>query len=381
LISSSFDLVVVGCGFFGATIAERAAVTLGKRVLIIERRPHIAGNCYSYLDEASGIEVHRYGTHIFHTSSESIWRYINRFTEFNSYRHKVLTTFKDRVYQLPINLNTINQYYHLNLKPQEVDAFLRKEIEKEDLGVPGNLEEMAISLIGRPLYEAFIRGYTIKQWETDPLLLPASIIKRLPVRSNYNGDYFDDTYQGIPKDGYTSVFERMLDHPNIEVMLETDYFEIRDQISRTLPLVYSGPIDRYFGYRHGKLGWRTLDFETEVHDVKDYQGTSVMNYADGSVKFTRIHEFKHLHPERTAIPKTIITKEFSRFADKPGDEPYYPIATEENRIRFKRYERDCKGEKGVIFGGRLGMYQYLDMHQVIGSALASFEKLVKPALL
>jgi UDP-galactopyranose mutase len=245
-------------------------------------------------------------------------------------------------------------------------------------GEARNLEEKAISLIGRPLYEAFIRGYTAKQWQTDPRDLPAEIISRLPVRYTYDNRYFNDTYEGLPVDGYTAWLERMADHPSIEVRLDTDFFDHKDDLVGRLPVIYTGPVDRYFDYVEGELGWRTLDFEQEVVPTGDYQGTSVMNYADTDVPFTRIHEFRHFHPERD-YPReaTVIMREYSRFADR-GDEPYYPINTSEDRKRLLAYRDLAKGEDGVVFGGRLGSYKYLDMHMAIGSALSRWDNVIKP---
>ena len=368
---------VVGCGMFGSVIAERIANDLGGRVGIIDIRSHVGGNCYSELDDETGIEVHRYGSHIFHTSNAGVWEYINRFTSFNSYRHQVLTMHQGKVYRMPINLETINSFYDVRLTPQEVAAFLEGEIGKEGITEPSNLEEQAISLVGRPLYEAFIEGYTAKQWQAPMTELPASIIKRLPVRSSYESGYFSDPWQGIPKDGYTRVFERMLASDKIDLMLGVDFFDVRDRLPKDCLLIYSGPIDRYFDYRHGRLGWRTVRFETEVHAINDYQGTAVMNYAERSVPFTRIHEFKHYHPERNySRDKTVIFKEYPLPADS-DEMPYYPIRMTEDMEKYKLYRTDADRLPNTIFGGRLGSYQYFDMHQVIAQALKTYESKIK----
>jgi UDP-galactopyranose mutase len=378
---ASPDLVVVGSGFFGLTVAERVATQLDKRVLVIDRRSHIGGNAYSEPEPETGIEVHVYGAHLFHTSNERVWQYVNQFTEFTNYQHRVFSIYQDKTYSLPINLATICQYFGKSFSPEEARALVAEQSGEIDTAEAANLEEKAISLIGRPLYEAFIRGYTKKQWQTDPTELPAAVIARLPVRYTFDNRYFNDTYEGLPKDGYTAWLTRMADHPNIEVRLDTDYFDVRDQLPSDVPTVFTGPIDRYFGYEAGELGWRTLDFETEVLPVGDFQGTSVMNYADEDVPFTRIHEFRHFHPERDyPTDKTVVVREYSRFA-QTGDEPYYPINTPEDRAKLERYrELAAKeaAEKRVLFGGRLGTYKYLDMHMAIGSALTMFDNRIRP---
>jgi len=266
------------------------------------------------------------------------------------------------------------------LSPNEAKALVEAQIREESIVDPANLEDKAVSLIGRPLYEAFIRGYTAKQWQTDPKELPPEIITRLPVRYTFNTRYFNDTWEGLPADGYTHWLTKMATHPRIDVHLDTDFFDIRDSLPSGKPIVYTGPIDEYFGFREGHLTWRTLDFETEVLDTPDFQGTSVMNYADESVPFTRIHEFQHLHPERkNTSGRTVIMREFSRFAQR-SDEPYYPINTAEDRQRLKAYRDAADREIRVVFGGRLGTYQYLDMHMAIASALTTFDNEVRPLL-
>jgi UDP-galactopyranose mutase len=375
----SIDIVVVGSGFFGLTVAERCARDLGLRVLILERRPHIGGNAYSEKEPETGIEIHRYGAHLFHTSNARVWEYASRFTDFTSYQHRVFTVYKGRVYPLPINLATMCEYFGTVMSPDEARALIAEQAAEVPPGTAANLEQKAISLVGRPLYEAFFRGYTYKQWQTDPADLPAEIISRLPVRYTFNNRYFSDTFEGLPVDGYTAWLERMLDHPRIEVRVGTEFAGLRGDLLGNVPVVYTGPLDEYFGYAAGDLGWRTLDFELEVLKTGDFQGTPVMNYADSDVPYTRIHEFRHFHPERDWYPKdkTVIMREFSRFADR-GDEPYYPINTPKDRERLLAYRDMAAREPGVIFGGRLGTYKYLDMHMAIGSALSVYDNRVRP---
>ncbi|QCQ15394.1 UDP-galactopyranose mutase [Microbacterium sp. RG1] len=370
------DLLIVGSGFFGLTIAERAAAA-GRSVTVLERRPHIGGNAYSEHESTTGIEVHRYGAHLFHTSNATVWEYVNRFTAFTDYTHRVYTTHNGTVFPLPINLGTINQFFQSAYTPDQARALIHELAGEYDPKRAQNLEERAIGLVGRPLYEAFIRDYTAKQWQTDPRDLPAEVISRLPVRYTYDNRYFNDTWEGLPVDGYTAWLERMADHPRIEVKLSTDFFDESQPLNKNalvgrVPIVYTGPIDRYFDYVQGPLSWRTLDFEQEVLDIGDFQGTSVMNYADADTPYTRIHEFKHFHPERAdRYPKdrTVIVREYSRFAARE-DEPYYPVNTAEDRQRLLAYRELAKGQRDVHFGGRLGTYQYLDMHMAIGSALS-----------
>jgi UDP-galactopyranose mutase len=376
LDNSAVDLVVVGSGLFGLTVAERMAAEHGRRVLIIERRPHIGGNAYSEVEPVTGIEVHRYGAHLFHTSSERVWKYVSRFTAFTGYVHRVYTTHAGEVYSMPISLGTINQFFRSAYGPDAARALIGKQAAELGGRAPKNLDEQGIRLVGRPLYEAFIRNYTFKQWQTDPADLPASIISRLPVRYTYDNRYFNDTYEGLPVDGYAAWLERMADHPKIEVQLGVDFFDESQPVNKAnvvgnVPVVYTGPLDRYFDYAEGDLSWRTIDLEEEVLEVGDFQGCPVMNFADADVPYTRIHEFRHFHPERDWYPidKTVIMREFSRFAGR-GDEPYYPINSRKDRARLLAYRYLAAQEKGVLFGGRLGTYQYLDMHMAIGSALS-----------
>jgi len=377
------DLVVVGSGFFGLTVAQQCAQNLGLNVVVIDRRAHLGGNAYSEEDVETGIEVHRYGAHLFHTSNERVWAYVNGFTAFTSYQHRVYTNFRGQVFPMPINLGTINQFFGAAYSPDEARALIAEQSGEFSTDQAGNLEEKAISLVGRPLYEAFIKGYTAKQWQTDPKLLAAEIISRLPVRYTYDNRYFSDTHEGLPVHGYTAWLEKMADHNRIEVRLDTDFFDTSQEVNKAnvvgnIPVVYTGPVDRYFDYAQGRLGWRTLDFEREVMATGDFQGTSVMNYADPDVPYTRIHEFRHFHPERDYPgDKTVIMREFSRFA-QGEDEPYYPVNTPQDREQLMRYRDLGRVESGVLFGGRLGTYRYLDMHMAIGAALSMVDNLLTP---
>jgi UDP-galactopyranose mutase len=375
---SNVDLLIVGAGFYGATIAERVANELQKNVLLIDRRTHIGGNAYSEFDGETGIEVHRYGAHLFHTPNEMVWTYLSRFTGFTDYKHRVYSTYRDQVYSMPINLGTISQFFNRRLSPDQARALIADQAAEMAGRNPANLEEKAISLIGRPLYEAFIRGYTAKQWQTDPRDLPEHIITRLPVRYTFDNRYFNDKYEGLPIDGYTAIFERMLKHPKINIALGVDFFSLKSALPPGLPIVYTGPIDRYFDYSEGELGWRTIDFEKETLNTGDFQGMAVMNYADETIPYTRILEFRHFNPERSyQTEKTIIVREYSRSAQRK-DEPYYPIDTRQDKDVFLRYRARAEAEMNVHFGGRLGTYRYLDMHQAIGAALKAFESRVVP---
>jgi UDP-galactopyranose mutase len=375
------EVVIVGSGLYGLTVAERVANELGRPVLVLERRSHLGGNAWSEQEPETGIEVHRYGAHLFHTSNERVWRYVNRFTSFTGYQHRVFTVHRGQVYPLPINLATIGQFFGRHLTPAQARELIAEQAGELAGAEATNLEEKGISLIGRPLYEAFIAGYTAKQWQTDPRELGADIITRLPVRYTFDNRYFADTYEGLPTDGYAAFLTRMAEHPLIEVQLDTDFFAVRSELPKDVPLVFTGPLDRYFGYAEGPLAWRTLDFETEVLPVGDFQGTPVMNYADVDVPYTRIHEFRHFHPERE-YPKdrTVIVREFSRAA-AADDEPYYPVNADSDRARLQRYRERAAAEQNVIFGGRLGSYKYLDMHMAIASALTMVDNTLAPHLL
>lgn len=373
------NIYVIGSGFFGAVIAERIAADAGMPVTVIEKRRHIGGNSWSETCKKTGIECHIYGSHIFHTSDEQTWAYVNRFTDFNEYRHRVMTTYKNTVYSMPINLTTINSFYDIDLLSTEVESFIAEEVAKEAVNSPKNLEEKAISLIGRPLYTAFIKGYTMKQWEKDPCELSPDIISRLPVRNDANDRYFSDKYEGIPLDGYGNLFSRLLDHDMIDIKLNTDYFDIKNELPDDSLIIYTGAIDQFFDYCHGKLEWRTSTFETDVHDIPDFQGTTVMNYAEQEVPYTRIHEFKHYHPERQATAKTVTYTEYSKFANADED-PYYPINTPRNAAIIEHYKKESEKLDQVIFGGRLGLYKYLDMDDTITEALKCYSKQILPRL-
>ena len=382
--TNTYDLIVVGSGFFGLTIAEQAASELGKRVLVVEKREHIGGNAYSEKEPETGIEVHKYGAHLFHTSNDRVWEYVNRFAEFTDYQHRVFAMHDGTAYQFPMGLGLINQFFGKYYSPDEAKALIEEQREGLDPAAATNLEERGIALIGKPLYDAFVKHYTAKQWQTDPTDLPPEIISRLPVRYTFNNRYFNDKYEGLPVDGYAAWLEKMASHELIDVRLDTDWFDVRNTIrgeSPDAPVVYTGPLDRYFDYAEGRLGWRTLDFEQEVLGTGDFQGTPVMNYNDADVPYTRIHEFRHFHPERAEYPddKTVIVKEYSRFAED-DDEVYYPINTPEDREMLKRYRELAAAESRenkVLFGGRLGTYQYLDMHMAIGAALSVFDNHVR----
>jgi UDP-galactopyranose mutase len=382
-----FDLYVVGSGFFGLTIAERVATQLGKRVLVLDRRPHLGGNAYSEPEPQTGIEIHKYGAHLFHTSNQRVWDYVRQFTEFTGYQHRVFAMHAGQAYQFPMGLGLVSQFFGKYFTPDEARALIAEQSAEFDAKDAQNFEEKAISLIGRPLYEAFVKHYTAKQWETDPTNLPAGNITRLPVRYTFDNRYFNDTYEGLPVDGYTAWLEKMAADDRIDVRLNTDWFDVRDELRAAnpeAPVVYTGPLDRYFDYSAGRLGWRTLDFETEVlSDCGDFQGTPVMNYNDADVPYTRIHEFRHFHPER-AYPtdKTVIMREYGRFAND-DDEPYYPINTPEDRAMVTAYRELAGAETAsakVLFGGRLGTYQYLDMHMAIASALNMYDNTLAPHL-
>lgn len=375
---SAFRYVVVGSGFFGAVMAERIAAVLREPILVLERRDHLGGNSFSEEDQRTGIEFHRYGSHLFHTSSEEVWEWISRFSRFTNYRHRVFARRGGRTYTMPINLMTLNNFFGLDLTPGDARAFLAAEAAREPYPRPANLEEKAVSLIGRRLYEAFIEGYTAKQWETSPKLLPPEIITRLPVRFNFNDFYFGDTHEGLPADGYHAIFQRIFANPLIQTVTNCDFFDVKPRLRADAVVVYTGPVDRYFSNAFGPLSWRTLDFEIERPELDDFQGAAVVNYPEPSVPYTRVHEFKHLHPERRYRPgRTLIMREFSRTAGE-GDEPYYPVNTDRDKRIYDQYAALAAREPRVIFGGRLGTYRYLDMHQAIGAALRAFDRELMP---
>lgn len=382
------NLVVVGAGLFGLTVAQQAAEKAGAKVEIIDVRDHIGGNAYSYMDEETGAEIHKYGAHLFHTSSKVVWDYVNRFTSFTDYVHRVWATHDGEVYPLPINLGTINQFFHAHYSPAEAKALVDQQAGEMAGRDPENLNDKGISLIGKPLYEAFIKNYTAKQWQTDPAELPAGIINRLPVRFTYDNRYFRDTWEGLPTDGYTAWMERMIDSPLIHVTLGVDFFDENQPLNKKalaaagVPVVYTGPIDRYFDYELGDLKWRTVDFVEKRYDEADHLGCPVMNYSDADVPFTRAIEFKNFNPERRESQnpgKTVVWEEYSRFAER-GDEPYYPVNTAADRELYAAYEAKAAAEPNTVFGGRLGTYKYYDMHQVIATALDAYERQVAPMI-
>ena len=365
--------IVIGSGIFGSVVAERIASVLRESVTVVEKRPHIGGNCHSFIDGQTGIECHRYGSHIFHTANEEVWGYINHFTSFTDYRHKVMTISDGQVYFMPLNLKTLCDVAHKALTPAEARQMLDAARQNPDAAC--NLEEKAIALIGHELYRKFIRGYTLKQWNKDPRELPAEIITRLPVRTNFNTDYFNDPHQGVPLNGYFKLFENLLSSPMIKILLNTDFNSIRAQISPRTHVIYTGMIDEYFDSCLGNLEWRTLRFDWETLPFQDFQGTTVVNYADETVPYTRIHEFKHYHPERTTpygLPQTVICKEYSGEWNV-GQEAYYPINTPRNQQLLREYQRLAAKIPNLTFGGRLGCYRYWDMDKAICGALECFK--------
>ena len=365
---SKFDYLVVGSGLFGAIFACEAA-NKGKRVKVIEKRNHIAGNVYT--KEQEGIQVHEYGAHIFHTSDKKIWDYVNKFADFNRYTNSPIANFKGEIYNLPFNMNTFNKLWGV-ITPDEAEAKINEQRSVLKGKVPENLEEQAISLVGTDIYEKLIKHYTEKQWGKKCTELPAFIIRRLPVRFTYDNNYFNDVYQGIPIGGYTQIIEKMLNHPNIVVELNTDFFERKESYLREFPkIVFTGMIDQFFDYKLGKLEYRSLRFETEVINVSNYQGNAVVNYTDSVTPYTRIIEHKHF--EFGDQERTIITKEYSKKWES-GDEPYYPVNDEKNNHLYKSYKKLAEKYGNIIFGGRLGQYRYYDMHQVISAALQCVEK-------
>ncbi|VEG71552.1 UDP-galactopyranose mutase [[Pasteurella] aerogenes] len=359
----SYDYLVVGSGLFGAVFAREAALA-GKKVKVIEKRSHIAGNIYT--KEVEGIQVHEYGAHIFHTSDKEIWDYVNQFAEFNRYTNTPIANYKGEVYNLPFNMNTFNKLWGV-VTPAEALAKINKQRQLLNGKEPENLEEQAISLVGTDIYKKLIKDYTEKQWGKACTELPAFIIKRLPVRLTYDNNYFNDTYQGIPIGGYTQIVEKMLTHENIDVETNVDFFAKKEEYLTAYPkIVFTGMIDEFFDYQLGELEYRSLRFETETLDMENYQGSAVVNYTDSETPYTRIIEHKHF--EFGTQSKTIITKEHSKTWQK-GDEPYYPVNNEENNRLYAQYTKLADKQKNVIFGGRLGMYRYFDMHQVIAVAL------------
>ncbi len=366
-----YDYLVVGAGLFGAVFAHEMALA-GKRCLVIDKRSHIGGNVYT--ENVDGIQVHRYGAHIFHTSDKEVWDYVNKLTEFNNYINSPVAVYKDELYNLPFNMNTFSQLWGIR-RPQEVKEKIASQIADLHIAEPKNLEEQALSLVGPDVYEKLIRGYTEKQWGRDCKELPAFIIKRLPLRFTYDNNYFNDRYQGIPIGGYTQMVEKLLE--DVDVMTDTDFFEYRkghaDQFKK---VVYTGMIDEYFDYQFGHLQYRTVRFDTERIEEENYQGNAVVNYTQREVPYTRVIEHKHFAPEEERKnPKdyTIISREYSE-EWRPGSEPYYPVNDEKNGALYEKYRELAEKEENVIFGGRLGLYRYYDMDKVIRAALDASEK-------
>ena len=370
------DFLIVGSGFYGSVLAERIANVLKKNVTILEKRNHVGGNCYSEIDNATGIEYHKYGTHIFHTSNKEVWTYINKFTEFNNYNHQVVTKHKGKVFQMPINLETINSFFKKTLSPAEAKIFLEKISKKYKKNSYSNFEEKAKSQIGNELYKAFIKNYTKKQWNKNPNKLPSSIFNRLPIRYSYNEDYYGGTqWQGIPLKGYTYIFKNLLKNKRIKIIYNKT-FTFKSNIKPKYLTIYTGPLDKLLDYKFGKLDWRSLKFKKKTINSNDFQGTSVMNYSDLKDKLTRIHEPKHLHPERSAFnsKKTIIIKEFPC---KNDEEPYYPINDLKNRAIHRKYKDYLSKFNNLLIGGRLADYAYYDMDMTISAALKKFEQIKK----
>ncbi|WP_462164566.1 UDP-galactopyranose mutase [Pseudoalteromonas xiamenensis] len=353
---------IVGAGFTGAVIARELAEK-GYQVDIFESRKHIAGNCYTERCKETGVLVHKYGPHIFHTDDVEVWEYINKYCNMMPYINRVKSTYDGCVYSLPINLHTINQFFGKTLSPNDAKEFIAL-LSESSIQEPQNFEEQANKFIGKDLYKAFFYGYTLKQWGMDPTNLPASILKRLPVRFNYNDNYFNHKFQGIPESGYTEIVAKIIDHENISVKLDT--FFVRNQKDEYTHTFYSGPIDSWFNNEHGVLGYRTLDFEQEIHDG-DFLGCAVMNYADIDVPYTRITEHKHFSPWESHN-KTVIFKEYSRYCES-DDIPYYPIRLVKEKEMLNIYIDAAEKEQGVSFVGRLGTYRYIDMDVTIGEAL------------
>jgi len=364
------NFAIVGAGFTGAVLAQELAKA-GHTIEVFESRDHIAGNCYSERDKQTGVMLHKYGPHIFHTDNEVVWNYVNQYTEFMPYINRVKTTSQGQVFSLPINLHTINQYFNKTLNPTEAKAFI-ETIADTTIEDPQSFEEQAMRFVGKGLYEAFFKGYTIKQWGVSPAELPASILKRLPVRFNYDDNYFNHKYQGMPKEGYTPIVEALLTHNNIQLHLNTAFNA--NQTKDFDHVFYTGPIDAWFNYEEGRLGYRTLDFVREDHQG-DYQGCAVMNYGDQEVPYTRISEHKHFAPWETH-EGTVIFKEYSRECTEK-DIPYYPIRLVNEKAMLNTYIEKAKAQTKVSFLGRLGTYRYLDMDVTIAEALDASQKILE----
>ena len=371
MIMKNYDYLVVGAGLFGATFAYEAAKR-GKRVKVIEKRNHIAGNIYT--KEVDGIQVHQYGAHIFHTSNKEVWDYVNQFAEFNRYTNSPVANYKGEMYNLPFNMNTFSQMWGVRT-PAEAMAKINEQRQEMAGKEPQNLEEQAISLIGRDIYEKLIKGYTEKQWGQKATELPAFIIRRLPVRLVYDNNYFNDTYQGIPVGGYTQIVEKMLDSDLIDVETGVDFFDKKGEYLKDYPkIVFTGMIDQFFDYQLGELQYRSLRFETEEKNIGNYQGNAVINYTDAETPYTRIIEHKHFEFGKGDKDKTVITREYPADWHR-GDEPYYPINNQRNNELYKQYAKLASEEaNNVIFGGRLGQYRYYNMDQVLHAALTAVKE-------
>lgn len=366
-----YDYLIVGAGLYGAVFARQAADS-GRKVLVIDKREHIAGNVYT--EKIEGINVHKYGAHIFHTNNKRVWEYLNRFTEFNRFTNSPVANYNGELYSLPFNMYTFNKMWGV-VTPEEARKIIEEQRSAAGITEPKNLEEQAISLVGTDIYEKLIKGYTQKQWGRPCNELPAFIIKRLPVRFIFDNNYFNALYQGIPIGGYTQMVENMLD--GIEVRLSTDYLKNREELNRLAhTVVYTGPIDAYFDYKLGTLEYRKVRFETEVLDMPNYQGNAAVNYTDALTPYTRIIEHKWFEFGKdeagNELPKTVISREYSS-EWKPGDEPYYPVNDEKNSAIYAEYKKLADAQKGVIFGGRLGEYKYYDMDAVVAAALERSE--------
>jgi UDP-galactopyranose mutase len=371
------DFLIVGSGFYGAVLAERIANILKKNVIILEKRNHLGGNCFSETDKITGIEYHKYGTHIFHTSNNLVWDYINNFTKFNNYRHQVITKHKNKVFQMPINLETINSFFNKSFSPLEAKTFLEKKSKKYIKNSYENFEDKAKSQIGKELYDAFIKNYTKKQWNKSPIFLPSTIFNRLPIRFNYNEDYYSDNqWQGIPLNDYTEIFKNLISNKRIKIIYNKK-FDLNSKIIPKYLTIYTGPLDKLLKYKFGKLEWRSLKFKKQIININDFQGSAVMNYSDLKETYTRIHEPKHLHPERKITNKnqTLIIKEFP---DTNDEEPFYPINDNKNRLMHRKYKQYINNNiKKFVFGGRLADYAYYDMDMTISAALTKFNKIKK----
>lgn len=358
---AKYDYLIVGAGLYGACFAY-FATRKGKRCLVIDKRPHVGGNMYC--EDVEGISVHKYGAHIFHTSNRQVWDFVTSLVEFNNYINSPIANYKGRLYNLPFNMNTFNSLWGV-VTPEQAQAEIERQRSEAGVTTPSNLEEQAISLVGKDIYETLIKGYTEKQWGRKCNELPASIIKRLPVRFTFDNNYFNDIYQGIPVGGYNKLFERLLD--GVEVRLDTDFFSDRAYFeSLAGKVVYTGPIDQYYDYRYGKLEYRTVEFEQQLFDMPNYQGVAVMNYTDVETPYTRIIEHKHFDFGKQ--DKTVISKEFSS-EWKDGSEPYYPINNDRNNSLYLRYKELADKEADTVFGGRLAEYKYYDMHHIIQQVL------------